>query len=353
MNRHQDIFAGTGAIRHGQGFDVGALDRWLAANVAGYRGPLTVKQFKGGQSNPTYKLETPGHDYVLRRKPPGLLLKGAHAVEREYRVTMALHARGFPVAKPHALCMDDAVIGTRFYVMDMVEGRIFWDSTFRQLSAVERADCFDAINATIAQLHSLDPAGIGLADYGRPGNYFERQIARWARQYRDDTDAGEVPALERLIDWLPANIPSGTDTAVVHGDLRGDNFIFALDQPRVIAVLDWELSTLGHPLADFTYNLMMYRLPPAILGGFNGADIDALGIPTEQAYISAYCRRTGRAGIDRLDFYLAFNMFRFAAIIHGIKGRIVRGTASSDHARSLAAILPQLAEIAWAQTGER
>ena len=339
-------------MRDGQCFNVTALSRWLAKNVAGFRGPLTVEQFKGGQSNPTYKLATPAHAYVLRRKPPGPLLKGAHAVEREFRVTAALHAAGFPVARPHALCTDEAVIGTWFYVMDMIEGRIFWDSTFPGADPEERAACFDAMNATIARLHAFEPAAIGLGDYGRPGNYFDRQISRWAGQYRADADAGPVPALDRLIDWLLANIPGGDDTTVVHGDLRSDNFIFAPSDPRVVAVLDWELSTLGHPLADFTYNLMMYRLPPDILGGFAGAELKALGIPSEKDYVAAYCERTGRSGIDRLDFYLAFNMFRFAAIIHGVKGRMIRGNASSDHARSLAEMLPRLAEIGWRVTGE-
>jgi len=345
----QAQFAGTEPVRAGQEIDERKLADWLSLHVADYAGPLTVEQFKGGQSNPTYKLRTPRRDYVLRRKPPGTLLKGAHAVEREYRVITALAGVGFPVAHPFALCLDEAVIGTWFYVMEMVGGRIFWDSTLPGLSAAERPLYFDAMNATIANLHLLDPAAIGLADYGKGGNYFARQIARWSRQYLEDEAAGRDANMDRLIEWLPAHVPPGEQLAVVHGDFRADNLVFHPTEPKVLAVLDWELSTLGHPLADFTYHLMMYRLPPRIIGGFKGSDLAALSIPSEAEYVAAYCRRTGRAGIADLDFYVAFNMFRFAAILHGIKGRIARGTAASVHAQSMADNVEPLAELAWAQ----
>jgi len=349
MLEKEAAFSGTEPVRAGQEIDAPKLAHWLGAQVEGYAGPLIIEQFKGGQSNPTYKLRTPERDYVLRRKPPGALLKGAHAIEREYRVIGALAAVGFPVARPFALCLDETVIGTWFYVMEMVSGRIFWDSTLPGLTRDERPLYFDAMNATIANLHLLDPPGIGLADYGRGGNYFERQIARWSRQYLEDEAAGRDINMDRLIDWLPNHIPPGEQQSIVHGDFRADNVIFHPTEPRIIAVLDWELSTLGHPLGDFTYHLMMYRLPPRIIGGFNGSDIRALSIPSETEYVSAYCRRTGREGIANLNFYIAFNMYRFAAILHGIKGRIVRGTAASSHAKSMAENVQPLAELAWAQ----
>ena len=343
----QEKFGGTGAVREGLGFDAGALDRWMREQVRGFSGPLTVEQFKGGQSNPTYKLVTPDRAYVLRRKPPGKLLPGAHAVEREYRVLSALGGAGFPVAPVHGLCEDASVIGTPFYVMDMVDGRIFWDSTLPAWSPAERPASFDAMNAAIAQLHGLDFQALGLGDYGKPGNYFSRQIFRWSRQDREDVEAGRLEDMDWLADWLPNHIPEGDETSIVHGDFRADNMIWHPTEPRILAVLDWELSTLGHPLADFTYHLMMYHLPPHIIGGFKGADLTALNIPAQDDYVAAYCERTGRAGgIADLSFYLSFNMFRFAAIIHGIKGRMARGTASSPEAQSLVDTLPELASIA-------
>ncbi len=345
-----DANLGTTAVREGYAFDEAALVRWMDANVPGFAGPMAVEQFKGGQSNPTYKLVTPGRAYVLRRKPPGQLLKGAHAVEREAKVLSALGSVGFPVAHVYGLCTDDSVIGSWFYVMEMVEGRIFWDATIPEVGADERAACFDAMNATIAQLHMVDYEAVGLGDYGRPGNYFERQIGRWSKQYLEDPDAGRDPHMDRLIEWLPANIPDDGDaTTVVHGDFRIDNMIFHPTEPRVLAVLDWELSTLGHPLADFAYNAMMYRMPPHIVAGLGGADIAALGIPSEEDYVAAYCRRTGRDSIPGYDFYIAFNFFRLAAIFHGIKGRAIRGTAASAQATERAAVFPELAKIAWQQ----
>lgn len=353
MNQAQTTGAesnsGTTAVREAHRFDEAALARWMEANVPGFAGPMTVEQFAGGQSNPTYKLVTPLRAYVLRRKPPGQLLKGAHAIDREAKVLTALGTAGFPVAHIHGLCTDDEVIGTWFYVMDMVEGRIVWDATFPDVSRDERPRYFDAMNETMARLHTLDYQAIGLGDYGRPGNYFERQISRWSRQYIEDTEAGRDPYMDRLIEWLPANIPDGDETRTIHGDFRCDNLIFHPTEPRVLAVLDWELSTLGHPLADFAYHAMMYRMPPHIVAGLAGADIAALNIPSEVEYVNAYCARTGRSGIPDFDFYVAFNFFRFAAIFHGIKGRVIRGTASSAQAHERVKVLPELTELAWRQ----
>ena len=338
--------SGTGAVREAYRFDPAALDAWLAREIEGYAGPLIVEQFKGGQSNPTYKLVTPGRSYVLRRKPPGKLLPGAHAVDREYRVISALAGRGFPVARAYGLCLDESVIGTPFYVMEMVDGRIFWEPAFPEIVPAERPAYFEAMNATLAQLHGIDPEEAGLGDYGKPGNYFARQIGRWSTQYQEDREAGRVPAMDRLAEWLPSNIPPDEpQPRIIHGDFRCDNMVFHPREPKVLAVLDWELSTLGHPLADFSYHLMMYRMPDALAG----RDLDALNIPSEADYVAAYCARTRRDGIPDLDFYMAFNLFRLAGIVHGIKGRLVRGTAASAHAAEMVQRLEPLAELAWAQ----
>lgn len=338
--------AGTSAVREGYAFDEAALARWMEANVAGYAGPLTVEQFKGGQSNPTYKLVTPARNYVLRRKPPGHLLPGAHAVDREAKVQMALATTGFPVARVHGLCTDESVIGTWFYVMDMVEGRIFWDATFPGVSREDRPAYFDAMNATMAALHGVDVAAVGLSDYGKAGNYFARQIGRWSRQYEADELAGRNEDMDALVAALPGLIPANDETSLVHGDCRCDNMIFHPTEPRVLAVLDWELSTLGHPLADFAYHGLMYRLTPDIVPSLGSADLAALNIPSEADYIAAYCRRTGREGIPDYAFYVAFNLFRLAAIFHGIKGRVLRGNASNAEAESRAQSFPVLARMA-------
>jgi aminoglycoside phosphotransferase (APT) family kinase protein len=264
-------------------------------------------------------------------------------------VLTGLAKAGFPVARVYGLCTDDAVIGTWFYVMEMVEGRIVWDATFPGLSNESRAAHFDAMNATIAALHSVDYQAVGLGDYGRPGNYFERQIGRWSKQYLDDTQAGRDPNMDKLVEWLPANIPAGDETSVVHGDFRCDNLIFHPTEPRVAAVLDWELSTLGHSGADFAYHAMMYRMPPHIVAGLGAADIAALGIPSEEEYLAAYCRRRGLDGMPGYDFYIAFNFFRIAAIFHGIKGRVLRGTAASAQAKERVQVLPELMALAWQQ----
>lgn len=340
--------AGTSEVREAHRFDEAALARWLRENVPEAEGPLTVRQFKGGQSNPTFRLETPGKAFVLRRKPPGVTVPGAHAVDREARVIRALHAAEFPVPRVYGLCTDDAVIGSWFYVMDCVEGRVFWDARFESVPREERPAYLDAMNATLARLHSFDPEALGLGDFGKAGNYFARQVARWSRQYAADADeAGRDPYMDRLIEWLPANIAEGDESRIVHGDYRADNMVFHPTEPRVAAVLDWELSTLGHPLADFVNHLMMYRLPPTILSGLRGVDLDAQNLTHEDDYIDAYCRRTGRAGIDHLGFYRSFALFRLAAIYHGIKARAVRGTAASGHAMELASNYPLLARLAW------
>jgi len=338
--------SGAGEVREALRFDQAALEQWMAANVANFSGPLTIELFKGGQSNPTYRLSTPSARYVLRRKPPGQLIKGAHDVLREARVQRALAGTGVPVAPIHGICEDESVIGTQFYIMGLVDGRIFWDAAFPEVPREQRAAYFDAMNRTIAALHKVDPASIGLADYGRPGNYFARQINRWTQQYQADPEAGVNADMDALIAWLPGAIPPGDETAIVHGDFRCDNVIFHPEEPRIVAILDWELSTLGHPLGDFAYHAMMYRVPQEIVPGLGGRDPVALGLPTEAEYLAAYCAHTGRAGVADWDFYIAFNLFRIAAIFHGIKGRVLRGTASSAQARQRAEHFPALARLA-------
>ncbi len=326
--------------------ELARLTAWAARHVEGFAGPVHLTRFAAGQSNPTYRLETPGQSYVLRRQPPGLLLKGAHALDREARVMRALGAAGFPVPRVHALCQDREVLGAWFYLMDFCAGRIFTRAQLEDVARPERAGLFDAMNETLAQLHGLDPVALGLADYGRAENYLPRQIARWGGQYREDELAGRDAAMDFLMDWLPSNLPPAQAATIIHGDYRIDNLIFAPDAPRVAAVLDWELSTLGDPLADFTYHLMMYRLGPEFPAGLAGTDLAAQGLPAEDAYIADYCRRTGRAGLVDLRFYLVFNMFRFAAILHGIKGRLLRGNAASANARAMADNFTPLAALA-------
>jgi aminoglycoside phosphotransferase (APT) family kinase protein len=343
--------SGTREVSERLRFDVAALEAWIADHVEGFEGPLTVSQFKGGQSNPTYRLDTSaGRSFVLRRKPPGKLLPGAHAVDREARVMSALGSQGFPAPHVHGLCEDEGVIGTPFFVMDMVEGRIVWDAAFPDMSREERAAHFDAMNATIARLHSFEPEAIGLGDYGRASGYVERQVARWSKQYEGDVEAGRVPAMDRVSAWLKDNLPPDSgDSRIVHGDYRCDNMIFASDRAVVLAVLDWELSTLGDPAADFVYHLMMYRMPAGMFTGLAGLDFAELGIPTEEEYVAAYCRRTGRDALPHLDYLVVFVMFRIAAILHGIRGRLARGNASSAHAEATAALTDPLAELAWSQ----
>ena len=338
----QSAFSGTREVDPRHALDAVRLDVWMAENVAGYAGPLTLRQFKGGQSNPTYELTTPGRTYVLRRKPPGTLLASAHAVDREFRVISALHAQGYPVARPWALCEDDAVIGSMFYVMDRVEGRVLWDLKLPDLTPPERRAIYEAQVETLAALHAFEPEAIGLGDYGRPGNYFERQVGRWTKQYRA-SEIERIAAMDRLIDFLPASLPAQGPTRIVHGDFRLDNLILAPGGPQVRAVLDWELSTLGDPMADFSYLLIAWVIPATARNGLAGADVEALGIPTVEEMVELYAARTGLRP-ENLDWLFAYNLFRLAAICQGIAGRVRDGTAASAHAKSMAAQVPMLAE---------
>ena len=337
---------GVMPIRDGFGFDYSALSHWMTAHVEGFQGPLTVYEFRGGQSNPTYKLVTPGKTYVLRRKPFGDLINGAHAVDREARVLLALSTTDFPVARVYGVCLDEDIIGSWFYIMDMVEGRIFWDATFASVSADQRPEYFSAMNETLARLHQIDATAIGLADFGRGRNNLDRQISRWTRSYLADNDAGRDAGMDWLIAFLPNAIPDSDESAIVHGDFRCDNMIFHPTEPKIVAVLDWELSTLGHPLADFTYHAMMYRMPPQIVAGLGNVDPVSLNIPTEAEYVAHYCKATGRDTIPNYEFFIAFNFFRMAAIFHGIKGRVVRGSAASAHSAERVQHYPTLVKLA-------
>jgi aminoglycoside phosphotransferase (APT) family kinase protein len=344
----QDRFTGTRPVAPQHAFDIQKLAAWMRANVDGYSGDLTLEQFKGGQSNPTFLLAAGGKKYVMRRKPPGTLLPSAHAVDREYRVISALAKTDVPVARAYALCEDDSIIGTAFYIMDYVEGRILWNSALPDHSPAERAALFDEMNRVIAALHSVDYQAVGLEGYGKPGNFLERQVARWTKQYRA-SETERIEAVENLIAWLPQHIPAGDETRIVHGDYRIDNVIFHPTEPRILAVLDWELSTLGHPLADFAYHCMTWRMPPGPSRGMAGLDLAALGIPTEEAYLAAYCRRTGRTDISQSDweYYMVFNMFRLTGILQGIMARALQGNASSAEAMAAGKRARPLAELAW------
>jgi len=345
------MIAQTAEVREAHRFDVGALERYLRAHVEGFSGSLEVRQFRGGQSNPTYYITAGGKEYVLRRKPPGKLLPSAHAVEREYRVITALGKTGFPVPRTHALCEDDAVVGTAFYIMDCVHGRVLTDPAIPGLTPRERATIYDSLNEVQARLHTVDWQALGLADFGRPGNYFARQIHRWTQQYRA-SETEKIEAMERLIAWMPEHIPPGDETTLVHGDFRLGNVIIHPSEPRVAAVLDWELSTLGHPLADLAYTCLPYRFTRE-WEGLADKNLTELGIPTEEAYVAAYCRRTARAEIPDWSFCLAFAMFRLAAIAQGIMGRVIAGTANDPNARERGARARPLAESAWALVARR
>ncbi|MFN0040945.1 MAG: phosphotransferase [Burkholderiales bacterium] len=329
-------------------FDVAGLERYMRAHVEGFQGSLVVEQFKGGQSNPTFKLQAGNRQYVLRRKPPGILLPSAHAVDREYRVISALFGSEVPVARTYCLCEDDSIIGTVFYVMDCVEGRVLWDQRLPGMTPAQRTGIFTEMNRVISALHRVDYEKIGLASFGKPGNYVERQINRWIKQYRA-SETERIEAMENLIDWLPRNLPSGDETSIVHGDFRLDNTIFHATEPRILAVLDWELSTLGHPLADFAYHCMYWRLTPGEFRGIAGVDFKALGIPTEEEYVAEYCRRTGRSDIPNWDFYMAYNMFRLAGILQGIAKRAQDGTAASARAVEQGKRARPMAEAGWRQ----
>jgi len=334
--------SGTKDVTESHRFDEGALAAWMQANVEGYEGPLEVRQFKGGQSNPTYQLITPSRKYVMRRKPPGKLLPSAHAVDREYKVITALYPTGFPVARSYGLCTDDAVIGTWFYIMDMVEGRILWDQTLPAYEPAERFAIFKAKIETLADLHNTDHVAIGLGDYGKPGNYMGRQVDRWTKQYKA-SETVHLEEMDRLIEFLPKSLPEQERTSVVHGDYRLDNMVLHPTEPRVAAVLDWELGTLGEPLADFTYLLMNW-----VNGSISTLpDIKAHGLPTLEDAVEIYCQRTNRPGLRDLDWFFSYNMFRLAGICQGIVGRVRDGTANSPQAAAMAERVPLLAQSAW------
>ena len=333
-------------VREAHRFDEARLSGWLAANLDGFKPPARIRQFAGGQSNPTYLVETPSRTLVLRRKPPGVTLPSAHAVEREFRVMAALGRAGFPVPAMLALCEDADVIGTPFYVMEHVKGRVLWDPALPDSPPPDRSAYHVAMIGALAKLHALDVGALGLGDFGKPGHYFGRQIARWARQYQTDAEAGRVADMDALADWLPANMPPGEETAVVHGDYRLDNVMFAPGGSKVAAVIDWELSTIGHPLADFTNLLLMYKFPQTLMKSLVGLDPVAIGVPTEAEAVAIYCAASGRAPLGSLDVYHAYNLFRFAAICHGIRGRMLRGNAVSAVAERYARHVEPLAALA-------
>ena len=351
-----DHFVGTRAVSDQHAFDIEVMTAWLRQHVQGFEGPLQVEMFKGGQSNPTYNLVTPGKSYVMRAKPGPVakLLPSAHAIEREYRVMKGLASTDVPVPHMYALCEDESIMGRAFYIMEFMEGRVLWDQSLPGMTPEQRAEIYDEMNRVIAALHSVKFADQGLADYGKSGNYFERQIGRWSKQYVASVTQ-PIPEMDQLMAWLPANMPASardeSHVSIVHGDYRLDNLMFHPTEPRVIAVLDWELSTLGHPLADFSYHCMSWHIPAELGRGIAGLDIAALGIPAEADYIRRYCERTGLQDIATLhrdwNFYLAYNMFRIAAILQGIAKRVEAGTASSAQAKASGDTARPMAELAW------
>ncbi len=351
-----DAHTGTKPVTGTHAFDLARLTQHLRQHLAGFEGPLTVEQFKGGQSNPTFKLITPGRSYVMRSKPgpAAKLLPSAHAIEREYRVMSALAQSDVPVPEMLLLCEDESVIGRAFFIMEFLPGRVLWDQSLPGMSTTQRGEIYDELNRVIAALHQVDVAKIGLADYGRPGSYFERQISRWSKQYLASITE-PIDAMDRLMEWLPAHMPASaldeSKVSIVHGDYRLDNLMFHPTEPRAIAVLDWELSTIGHPLADFSYHCMSWHIPPGAFRGIGGLDLAALGIPDEPTHLQRYCERTGRTDTATVrtdwNFYLAYNLFRSAGILQGIAKRVEAGTAASEQARQAAAGARPLAEMAW------
>jgi aminoglycoside phosphotransferase (APT) family kinase protein len=344
-------FSGTRPVSPQHAFDEGKLAAYIRAHVADFSGELQVAQFKGGQSNPTFLVQAGSQQYVLRRKPPGVLLPSAHAVDREFKVISALAGTDVPVAKAHALCQDPEVIGTDFYLMDYVQGRIFWDPKLPDVAAKDRPALYDELNRVIAALHRVDYQAVGLGDYGKPGEYLARQVARWTKQYRA-SETENIEAVERLIEWLPAHIPAGDETAIVHGDYRFDNVIFHPTEPRILAVLDWELSTLGHPLVDFAYHCMTWRMDGSTgrgLGDLTPEQMAQMMIPAESDYVKRYCERTGRDGIPERDwsYYMVFNLFRLTGILQGVMKRALQGNASSAEAIATGKRAKPLAEQAW------
>ncbi|MBB2777258.1 UNVERIFIED_ORG: aminoglycoside phosphotransferase (APT) family kinase protein [Comamonas terrigena] len=351
-----DHFVGTKPVSDTHAFDVSALEVWMSAQVAGFAGPITVEMFKGGQSNPTYKLVTPGRSYVMRSKPGPVakLLPSAHAIEREFKVMQGLAGTDVPVPHMYALCEDESIIGRAFYIMEFKAGRVLWDQSLPGMTPQQRGAIYDEMNRVMAALHTVDVTRQGLADYGKPGNYFERQIGRWSKQYVASVTQ-PIDEMDKLMAWLPMNMPASakddSKVSIVHGDYRMDNLMFAADAPQVVAVLDWELSTLGHPLADFSYHCMAWHIPASLGRGIGGLDIAALGIPSEAEYMRRYCERTGLATPQQLqadwNFYLAYNMFRIAAILQGIAKRVEAGTASSAQAKAAGDTARPMAQLAW------
>lgn len=351
-----DHFVGTKPVSDTHAFDVSALEVWMSTQVAGFAGPITVEMFKGGQSNPTYKLVTPGRSYVMRSKPGPVakLLPSAHAIEREFKVMQGLAGTDVPVPHMYALCEDESIIGRAFYIMEFKAGRVLWDQSLPGMTPQQRGAIYDEMNRVMAALHTVDVTRLGLADYGKPGNYFERQIGRWSKQYVASVTQ-PIDEMDKLMAWLPMNMPASakddSKVSIVHGDYRMDNLMFAADAPQVVAVLDWELSTLGHPLADFSYHCMAWHIPASLGRGIGGLDIAALGIPSEAEYMRRYCERTGLATPQQLqadwNFYLAYNMFRIAAILQGIAKRVEAGTASSAQAKAAGDTARPMAQLAW------
>ncbi len=348
-DKQSEEFTGTMEVREKHQFDAGRLEDYMQAHVEGFTGPLEVEQFKGGQSNPTYKLKAGGENYVLRRKPPGKLLKSAHAVDREYKVITGLADTDVPVPKTYCLCEDAEVIGTDFYIMDCVEGRVLWDPSLPDYDNGTRAAMYDEMNRVIAALHQVDFEQVGLGDFGKHGDYFARQIGRWTKQYRA-SETEDIKAMNKLMEWLPENIPEGDETTIVHGDYRLDNMIFHPTEPRILAILDWELSTLGHPMADFAYHCMSWHMP-TVFRGLAGVNLESLGIPSEEEYANRYFKRVGREPVsdDYWNYCMAYNMFRIAAILQGIMGRVKDGTAASKQAEQMGRMAGPLGELGWKQ----
>ncbi len=352
MAENFDLFTGTRPVASQHAFDVDRLARFMHEQVPGYCGELQVEQFKGGQSNPTFRLSAGGKNYVMRRKPPGVLLPSAHAVEREFRVISALAATDVPVPRAYALCEDPATIGTAFYIMDCVDGRVLWDPALPGMTPAQRTAHFNELNRVIAALHCVDPQAVGLADYGKPGNYIERQVGRWSKQYRA-AETETIDAANQLMEWLPRHVPKGDEICIVHGDYRLDNVIFHPTEPKILAVLDWELSTLGHPMVDFAYHCMTWHMGGAGSRGLAGLDLPGLGIPTESQYLQTYLKRVGRGNAKTVSesdwtYYMVFNMFRLTSIRQGIMARALQGNAANAAALEAGKRARPLAEQAWA-----
>lgn len=351
MSDETQQFAGTMPVPERHNFDMAALQTYLEKQLPGFKGPLSVESFKGGQSNPTFRLNTPSRSYVMRSKPGPVakLLPSAHAIEREYRVIGALAKAAIPVPEVYCLCEDESIIGRAFYIMECVEGRVLWDQGLAGFTKPERGAIYDEMNRVMAALHTVDYQALGLGNFGKPGNYFSRQISRWTKQYQI-SETEHIEAMNRLIEWLPGAIPAGDEATVVHGDFRLDNLMFHPTEPRILAILDWELATIGHPLADFSYHCMSWHIEPGSFRGIAGLDLAALGIPAEQEYIQRYCERTGRDQakvVEHWDFYIAYNMFRLAGILQGIMKRYLDGTAASAQAANAGVQAKALAERGW------